>query len=95
MKFIYKKKSTTAWPCPASVRCLRWRPLVAAPPPFGLRRVLGGDCCAEGVSAARRRLCLILLCSRRYLEGPWIFVRAYASVYKIKNCNMCQRTVLQ
>ena len=24
------KKSTTAWPCPASVRCLRWRPLVAA-----------------------------------------------------------------
>ena len=70
------KKSTTAWPCPASVRCLRWRPLVAAPPPFGLRRVLDGDCCAGGVSAARRRLRLILLCSRRYLEGQRIVRRA-------------------
>ena len=70
------QKSTTAWPCPASARCLRWRPLVAAPPPFGLRRVLEGDCCAGGLSAARRRLRLILLCSRRYLEGQRIIRRA-------------------
>ena len=66
------EKSTTAWPCLASARCLRWRPLVNAPPPFGLRRVLEGDCCMQGDSAARRRLRLILLCSRRYLEGQRI-----------------------
>ena len=39
-------------------------------------------------SAARRRLRLILLCSRRYLEGQRFFVRALASVYKIENCNI-------
>ncbi len=61
---------------PASARCLRWRPVVNAPPPFGLRRVLEGDCFAGGTSAARRRLRLISLCSRRYLEGQRIIRRA-------------------
>ena len=58
---------------PRPLACLRWRPLVTAPQPQGLRRSRKEIAVYSENSAVRRRLCLILLCSRRYLEGQRIF----------------------